>query len=180
MFHSLRFRLTFTFLLLSSIPVIVVSYIVAQSGITSLIEQEIANQQLIAERVETEIDTELRESEKELNTLIDILAPTTLNQQEVGQLLQNIFAKRTTYNDIAFLDAEGQEEVRHSRFSTVLELGDRSSEPEFTEVIESGEVYYSPIYFSETLREPLITLSIPIENLATGNIEKRSGCRITL
>lgn len=170
MINSLRVQLTVTFLLLALGPLIVVSIIVSQRSTAILIEQNIISQQLIAQRVETQITAQLLESENELSFLVDVVGVSSLSDQERRVLLQSTFSQRSTYNTLSLLDFSGQETIRISRLETVVELFDRSDQPEYTEVIEDNSLYYSPIYFSEALREPLITLSIPIENLVTGDI----------
>lgn len=170
MLNSLRVRLTVTFLLLALVPLVIVSLIVSQRSIATLIEQDIISQQLIAQRVETEIEAQLQESENELDYLVDVVGISSLSDEERQTLLRSTFSQRPTYNALSLLDASGQETVRISRLETVIELVDRSDQEEYTEVITHNALYYSPIYFSEALREPLVTLSIPICDLVSGDI----------
>ncbi len=172
MFSSLRVRLTVIFLLLASVPLIVTSLIVAQQSFSTLENEAIRVEQLVAGNVKTEIDTALRRSENELRFLVDIRGLGTLPQEEQKLLLQSLFSQRREYNELALLDADGQETIRFSRLTTVTEedLTSRADSPEYIEAMQTGNIYYSSVIFDEFIREPLLTIAVPVTDLRSGNI----------
>jgi len=171
MFSSLRVRLTVIFVLLAVVPVLIVSLIVSQQSINILIDQDIINQQLIVQRVEIEIESQLRDSQDELSYLIDVIGLSSLSDEARANLLRSTFSQRPTYNTLSLLDATGQEVFRVDRLETVTDLTDRSDQPEYTEVVTNEALYYSPVYFSDALREPLLLLSMPIIDLMSGDVD---------
>ncbi len=172
MFSSLRVRLTVVFVLLAVVPLIVTITIVALQSFGTLQDESIRLQQLAARSVLAEIDAELRQSENELRFLAEVRALAALPLDEQRLQLQSLFTQRREYNEITLLDAEGREIVRFSRLASIVDadLTTRADEPEYASVINTGNIYYSTVEFDDSVREPLLTIAVPVRDLRTNEI----------
>ena len=172
MFSSLRVRLSVIFVLLAVVPLIITSIVVARQSFSTLEDQAIRQEQLVAGSVKTEIDAALRQSESELVFLADVRGLGTLTLEEQQLQLQSLFSQRREYNDLALLDADGQEIIRFARLATITEddLVSRADSESYMEAVETGEVYYSSVVFDESIREPLLTIAVPVTDLRSGQI----------
>ncbi len=76
------------------------------------------------------------------------------------------------FSDLTLLDGKGKEIARVSRtlFLTDADLAERSQADEFLIPAQSGEVYYSPVYFNEQTGEPYLKISIPVTDLQTTRV----------
>ncbi|MDH4232356.1 MAG: HAMP domain-containing protein, partial [Nitrospirota bacterium] len=71
---------------------------------------------------------------------------------------------RDAFKSLTLLNGRGMEvaHVSRDKISAVAQLSDRSKAEEFSTPSESGEVYYSPVFFDELTGEPFIKMSVPL------------------
>ncbi len=172
MFTSLRNRLTFSFIGLAIIPVVTISAILTLRSFSTLEQESLDSQSEIAQRVGAEIDRFVQERESELRLLSDVNDLAALEQREQRIVLNNLLANQQLYLELSLLDTDGQELFRLSRFGVVDEgdLVNRADNAEFLIPSTQGASYYSPIYFGEAAREPLITISLPVNDLVSSEL----------
>ncbi|MEZ4644079.1 MAG: HAMP domain-containing protein [Chloroflexota bacterium] len=168
MWNSLRTRLTIIFISLAIGPLLLVGAILAQRSFAFEQEQALDLQQQVAQRVSTAITAFFQEVENDLSSLSTEIR--NLEQPDRAQqisLLLGAFssgAYRNVYEEFAWLDAQGQEQVRVSRQDVFTgdELISRADAPEFTQPRDTREIYYSSVWFDERSGKPLITMAIPL------------------
>ncbi|HEX2906883.1 MAG TPA: GAF domain-containing protein, partial [Phototrophicaceae bacterium] len=174
MFTGLRNRLTLIFIGLSVIPLILLGLTINQISSQSLENQALNLQEEISKGVAIRITNFFSERESELRFLIDYDGLATVRPAAQKELLDNLLSYQTAYQQLSLLDNQGQEFVRVSRVDVAANAGlaDFSQEAAFLEPSRSGEIYFSPVQFDETVLEPLISIAIPITDLRSGEISQ--------
>lgn len=171
-FDHLQTRLNIAFILLAIVPLIIVSFLISQRSIDVI--QQNAQGYLLerSKHIASEVDAFI---DGRTNTLLYMAKVNGVSDNEQSALINGMLAFDTTFQEIAVLDAQGMEIERVSRSDVVQseDYRDRSESPEFTRIIEDGiEVYYSDVRFDSKLREPLMTISVPITDRRTGTLNK--------
>jgi PAS domain S-box-containing protein len=151
---------------------LIASVIIGPFGYASLIEQSSTLQHNLSERVSFEIRNYFEERANELRFLDEVYALGTLDSSEQQDVLNIFLLNRRVYQEMVLLDTEGQEKIRLSRDAVFTEsdLGNRAEMDEFLYPLENGEIYFSPVRYDEALREPIITISLPLYDPYTGKI----------
>ncbi|MBT3391022.1 MAG: HAMP domain-containing protein [Chloroflexi bacterium] len=170
--NSLRVRFSLIFIGLAISPILLGLIFIAPYAFSRIEEESRVVQSKFAEQVSIEVSKYFEERKNELFFLDEIYALGTLEPDEQQELLSVFLLHQRIYQEIALLDAEGQEQIRLSR-DTIFrneDLRSRAATPEFLSPFENKDIYFSAVRFDETLREPLITISIPLEDRYTGEI----------
>ncbi len=151
---------------------LIASVIIGPFGYASLIEQSSTLQHNLSERVSFEIRNYFEERANELRFLDEVYALGTLDSSEQQDVLNIFLLNRRVYQEMVLLDTEGQEKIRLSRDAVFTESdpGNRAEMDEFLYPLENGEIYFSPVRYDEALREPIITISLPLYDPYTGKI----------
>jgi signal transduction histidine kinase len=172
MLNSLRFRLIVIFVGLAVGPLALVGTVIGQRSYDSLVQQSLALQHKVAMGVGAEIRAFIEQRENELVLLNKVQGLEVLQPQEQRAILGNLLLHQQVYQELALLDAEGQEQIRLSRSGVVVkaDLRNRAENKEFLFPATRGQTYFSPVRSGETIREPLITVSVPLFDLRSGEI----------
>jgi signal transduction histidine kinase/HAMP domain-containing protein len=171
MLNSLRFRATLIFVSLAVAPIILVGVIIGQRSFVSLEQQSLALQREVAASVGGEIRAFIRGRENELILLDKIYGLGILESEQQRAILSNMLLYQRLYQEIALLNTEGQEQIRLSRSGVILDdaLKSRASHEEFLRARDGGS-YFGPVRFDETIREPLLTISVPLIDPRSGQV----------
>jgi signal transduction histidine kinase len=168
---SIRVRLNVAFIGLAIGPLLLVGVILAWQGFATQERQALKLQREVVQRVAIEVTTFFEELENELRFVGEVQQWPGLNQDERYNTLRLLIAQ-DVFESLALLDSQGQEQIHLSRLSlTSTELRSRAEADEFIIPYTSGQVYYSPVHFSEASGEPLTTIAIPLLDLRTGLID---------
>ncbi len=175
MFHSLRFRLTLIFVVLIVGPLFAVSITVGVRSFATLEGQSLEFQRMVAANVGSEIRAFIEGRKHELVLLDEVHRLGTLEFKEQRAILSTMLLRNRVYQEIVLLNADGQEQIRLSRSRVFLDddFESRAKNDEFLLPATKGVTYFSPVHFDETIREPLITISVPL-------FDKRSGAIISV
>lgn len=170
--NSLRLRLTIIFIGLATIPLLVVSLVLAQRNFTVISEQAVELQSEIAQRVTKDVEDLVGNRENELLFLTNIRNIMLLDEEEQLNALTGLLASQNMYREVALLDGAGQEKIRIAPLKTFAEdeLENRAGLSEYEEPKASGTVYYSPVQFDEGTGEPFIVISVPSYDLRSGEL----------
>ena len=95
-----------------------------------------------------------------------------INPEKQRTILNNLLFDHQVYQDLALLNPEGREVMRLSRSMVFLDkdLQNRATQKEFLFPAIHKNPYFSAIHFDKKIREPLITVSVPIVDLRDGNL----------
>ncbi len=171
MFNKLRTRLTVIFVILTLIPVLVVSLILGYRGFTQSFNDSLQRQQLLNDRANQAITDTFALRVNELSLLGNTPQFAQLTTAEQRGLLGNLLHNQA-YNDISIIDAAGREKAKVSLFATVgdADLTDLSRDPLFQQTLKEGKPGYSSIFFDALTGEPLLTIAIPFYDQRSGSL----------
>jgi len=172
MFHSLRFRLALICTGLAIGPLIIAGVIIAVNSFNTLERQSLILQRKVAESVGSEISGTIENWENELVLLDEVYGLGALELKEQRAILSNTLVHQRAFQEVVLLNSEGQEQIRLSRNSVILDddLQSRAGNEEFLFPATNGETYLGPVYFDDTIREPLATISVPVFNRSSGEL----------
>jgi len=172
MINSLRLRLTLIFIGLAVGPLILVGAIIGLRSYASLEQQGLALQREIAATVGSEIRAFIEGRENELILLDEAYGLGIREPEEQQAILSSMLLYQHVYQEVVLLNFEGQEQIRLSRTSVILDddLQSRAGNEEFLYPATCGETYFSPVRFDEAVREPLVTISIPLFDQRSGEV----------
>ncbi|MBC7869466.1 MAG: HAMP domain-containing protein [Chitinophagaceae bacterium] len=170
MLTGLQRRFTIIFVLLTVIPLVFLSLLVGFISFTNLQQESQEGLISTSESVSEKIEQYITARTDELNLLINL---TGLSEENAALLLQNLLFRTDLYEEIALLDAEGNETVLLSRRRVIEadKLTSRAETLEFTSIRDGDPVHYSDVIFSAEVREPLMTISLPVNNLRSGELQ---------
>ncbi len=174
---SLRLRLTIIFIALAIVPLIAVGIRLANASFNLEREQAIQLQTQIAQRTSTEVEAFLQDIENDFNLLGRAIRD--LEQPDRAQWLSlllgafNIGPYRDVYEEFTLLDAEGQELIRVSRDETIPvdELQNQADSAEFNQPRETGEIYFSSVWFEEETNKAFVTIAIPFSQVRSVELQ---------
>ncbi len=172
MFYSLRFRFALICIGLAVGPLIIVGAVVGVRSYNTLEQQSLTLQRKVAERVGIEIRGTIEHWEEELVLLDEVYGLGALDLKEQRAILSNTLVHQRAFQEVALLNSEGQEQIRLSRNSVILDddLQSRAGNEEFLFPAAGGGTYLGPVYFDDTIREPLATISVPVFNRSSGEL----------
>ncbi len=172
MFNSLRFRFALICIGLAVGPLIIVGAIIGNRNFNTLEQQSLILQRTVAESVGNEIRGTIEHWENELVLLDEVYGLGVLELKEQRAILSSTLVHQRAFQEVALLNSEGQEQIRLSRNSVILDddLQSRAGNEEFLLPATSGGTYLGPVYFDDTIREPLATISVPVFNRSSGEL----------
>lgn len=170
--HSLRRRLNRTFIGLSLGPLLLVGIILTWLAYVVERQQTQIQQSLIAQRVTQEVRALMNEMEGELRLIAQFgLTELPLEQQQI--VLLNLLLYHDHFEELILLNNVGDEQIRLARLTLVPpeQLRNHAAADQFRLPLTTGQIYYSPVIFVPTTREPLMTISIPIISPRDGQVQ---------
>ena len=172
MFHSLRFRFALICIGLAVVPLIIVGAVVGARSYNTLEQQSLILQRKVAERAGSEIRAIIGQWENELVLLDEVYGLGALELKEQRAILNSTLVHQRAFQEVALLNSEGQEQIRLSRTSVIPDddLQSRAGNEEFLFPATGGGIYLGPVYFDDTIREPLATISVPVLNRSSGEL----------
>jgi len=170
---SLRTRLTVYFVVLAVVPLLAVGTTLAWRSFAAQRDQALRLQGEVARRVAADTTAFLAAREDELRALVEFRGLGQLGTQQRADMLSGMLAYRqSVYQELILLDDQGQEEIRVSpakRFAPA-ELASWSGVDEYEIPRASGEVYFSSVSADDETGEPLMTISLPLTDLRSGDL----------
>lgn len=88
------------------------------------------------------------------------------SRQDKEKALASLLGLQSAFRQLAFLDAQGQEQVKVSRLSQIAsgQLVDRVA-ADWLAQLNRGERYISPVYVDEVTSEPLVIMAVPVQDV---------------
>lgn len=164
MHTSLRNRMTALSLLFALIPLVMLGAV----GIWQITRLEYNNvielQGEVANRAVEYFDLYLSSMETHLREFGDTpLVRSTGGQTLIGVLAQGVFGS-SHFKALTVVDVAGQERARVTRAGVIppSHLSNRSSDPAFTQPMQTGQTYFGEIVEDRVNAEQIVTISIPL------------------
>lgn len=171
--RSIIRQYTLTFIGLAVAPVLLVGIILAIQNFTREGGQALQAQQALTQGIATQVEDYLEQREAELRLLAQAPNLYNLGQEEQHGLLENLRTFTDAYENLALLNAQGQELVSVSRVvgEGAVQPQSQAEEDAFTLAATLGSVYYGPVHSAPSTSEPLLTIGIPIIDPDTGAVQ---------
>jgi methyl-accepting chemotaxis protein len=170
---SLRTRLTVYFVVLAVVPLLAVGTTLAWRSFAAQRDQALRLQGEVARRVAIDTTAFLAAREEELRALVELRGLGQLGPQQRADMLSGMLAYRqNVYKELILLDGRGHQEIHMSlaeRFAPA-ELVSWSGVDEYEIPGASGEVYFSSVSVDDETGEPLMTISLPLTDLRSGDL----------
>lgn len=172
LFNSLRTRLIVSFLLLTIGPLSLVGIWTGYRSATNLEQQSLALLDEIASRVTYRLEDFIGRRLNELRFIEDKLKLATLDKTAQKTILADLLLSTHDFQELALLEAGGQERIRLSRTDVILpsELANRAQADEFLLPMTQRGTYFGPVRFDADLREPLLKLALPVIHRRSGEV----------
>ena len=172
MFNSLRIRLLVVIVLLAIIPQLFVATIVGRRSFATLEQQALVLQRRVAANVSSDVIAYVQKHENELVLLDEVAGLGTLDTEVQQTILKNLLHNQRVFHELILVDQAGQEQIRLSRTDVVTdnEFVSRADKTEFLDPVTRGQSYFGPVNFDETIREPLMMISIPLFDQRQGDV----------
>ena len=169
---SLRGRLTVTVMGLVAAPLLLVGVIIGYRSLTSLESQSVLLQRQIAVTIGNKIEAFILERVHELRLLDTVHGFGRRTPSEQHTLLSILLQTQHMYQELGLLDERGHKRLRLSRSDAMLDVHrrNRADEEFYRSAVIRNETYFSPVRFDTTLREPLLTVAIPLADLRRGKV----------
>jgi signal transduction histidine kinase len=170
MFNSLRIRLTLIFVVLTILPLVLVSSLIALRGFDTLQNTSIDLQGHQARQASTDLHAFFNERLNELGVLVDVYGFDTLDLNSQQDVLLALLAKQPAYYQLALVDNTGEEVFRLIRGQVISsnDLQNHANDPLFQAVVTANSPSFSAIYFSESARDRMISVALPITDIVSG------------
>lgn len=170
---TIRNRLTYAFVGLSVIPLLLVGIGVVWQIVSVQQTQALLSEEQVARQVARELEEFILSLEADLQSLIQVNSLLNLTPAEQKITFTELMAFQDAFEELVLLDRRGDEKIRLSRLNIVTDkdLSNRSSANEFVQPTQTLETYYSAVWFDNISGEPLMTIAIPLVNLRTAEVE---------
>jgi len=169
---NLRSQLIVSFLMVAIIPLVVTVTVVSYRSFSTQTPIALETQSQIAKRVAEQVKNFIFEREQELHSLVNVGDLGNVSLEEQTTLLKNLLSTQSLYDELILVNKYGREVSYVSRLNVVApgELGNRTGQNEFEDPKTTGQTYYGPVAFNEVNGQPYQIISIPINNLRTGQL----------
>jgi PAS domain S-box-containing protein len=169
---SIRFRLRFILLTLTTIPILLAGVILTLNSYTNQRSQALALQHLYVEYVQRETTRFLTNTEQELYlaSRLNLLQAATPEQQR--NALSRLQRHNHIFRELYLLDADGQLQAYTNRLGTRPdeEAIDLSEQDVFQTPLSQQETYFSPVSIDANIGEPTMMIGVPVLDFSTGAV----------
>jgi signal transduction histidine kinase len=172
MFNSLRTRLSLLFIVLTVTPLVIVATMIALRGSATLQNLAVGFQEQLARQTATSLGAFFEQRQNEISVLTQVAGLDMLEPTAQKDVLLALLSQQPAYYEVSMVDASGDETIRLTRgeIITTDDLTSRADNPTFQHALQTREISFSPVHFSDAARDRLITMAVPIEDLYTGEI----------
>ena len=175
MIESIRTRLITAFIGLTVIPLILLGGVLVWEDYIGEIERTKQTQQRKTDLAAENVSLFLHEQENKILTLMRMnYFPDMTRKEQQDELIKFLSTAKDKehgyiFDNFILLDADGEETFRVSRTYLVQtdETADWSKSDIYKIPSTTGEIYYSPVFFSKETGEPTLDMGLPIIDLRT-------------
>lgn len=168
------------YLIVSLVPLIVVSFVLVSSAHTQFLNAASTKQQIVVANLAEKVDDYLGNKMNSLSFQAKVYTVNNFTSLQVNRNLALLIAQNQDINEVFMLDAKGLEQNGFNRQGQVRNFADRdqSKSDAYKAVSYFGKPYISSVSYDES--KPYITIAVPIlrsdspaakNNLSPSNIE---------
>ena len=172
MFTSLRLRLLVIFISLAVGPLLLISIFLTRHSEVYLEQQSHELLYQVSSSIGSQIELFIDDHTYHLLLVHKLYGEELLDPAKQSAIFNNILFDEQVYQDLALINPEGQELIRLSRDKVFFQkdLHSRANRKEFLSPATNKTPYFSQIHFDKTIQEPLVTISLPLVDLRTGQL----------
>jgi len=174
-FKSVKARLTFWFLVVALVPLLIMSAVISYQRVNAIKALEFSKLTAIRDFKVDQVNNWLDERIGDIQTISEAFEIRALEQlmhkEEQPQnhtrmiltgegLLNRYVENYKAYDELFIINPDGGKIIISTNKTLIGE--ERSHDPYFTEPMRTGKTYIKDIYYSQTLNEPAMAFSIPI------------------
>lgn len=166
-FNSLRSRITTIVIGLAIGPVMIVGIVIGLRSFASLEHQSLTLHRQVAESVGSKLKALVDQRVNELQLLNDLYRLGRQPPDTQRAILSTLLFQQHAYQELMVLDAQGRVSIRLSRSDVMVDqhVGRWSGRTEFRLAVTQWETVFSSVRFDDTIREPLLTIALPLLDL---------------
>ena len=170
-FKSIKSRLLKLLFVLAVVPLLLFGMFFSAQAFSAQKKHSISLQSEISKRVASEFSSFIDKISIQIQSLKTINHINKHDQKGQDSLLGNLLSKERSLQEIQMLNKDGLLEIEHYRQKISEEISDFSERDEFLIPKQTGEIYYSPIWVDQQTAEPFLTISVPLNDLRTGELQ---------
>lgn len=161
--NNIQTRLTHTYIGLALVPLIILGLLVTWQGI-AFQQAALERQKQLADRVSVEVKGYLTRLVQDLELIVKIESDSELRDEVAFRPMVQVLWNEAVFEEMKYLGPDGTQYNHQTRLGihSQLDLPNYAGRPEFDLPFFQGVIYYSPIYFSKAVGEPVIDIAIPV------------------
>lgn len=170
MLRSIRAKLIIIFIGLAIGPLLVLGTLLAWQTYEVEKQHAAIGVQGKSRRVAAEVEAFMDKVAGRLELIVQVRGLLGLSRDQQREILEELMAYQSDFNDMTLLDEVGHEIVRVNRIDLFSngELADRSKEDEFVHTTQLQHTHFGAVAFSEKTGEPHMLISVPIRGPHSG------------
>ncbi len=155
-------KLLIYFLIVSVVPLSVLTYDIVGDARMELLKSSIKEQQIIADKTVSSVDNYLADK---INTLFfqsHILSVSSVDTKTISQNLAVLIKQDPTIQKVSLLNSKGYQQVVFDTKGQIKQLNDQSGSDEFKAVIFlAGKYFLGPVSYDSS-NKPIIKIAVPL------------------
>jgi PAS domain S-box-containing protein len=170
---TLRHRLTFAFMGLAVVPLVITGTILAWLNYTTQCQQVLRLEHEHARRISVEVFSYIDGLAKQLQSALNAQDLKNRDYQQQRDFLVTLLAHEKSYCELALLDETGQERIRLQNRGMITsgEIRDRSVTGDFLVPKTLEGTYFGPVRIDDATGVPYMSIAVPLINLREGGVD---------
>jgi rsbT co-antagonist protein RsbR len=172
MFRSIQVRLTVLCIALAVIPLTFIGALLAWQSYQLQQQYALDLERQVTQRASLQVGSFITNVADKLSLAIQTADIRDASHAAKERLLSQVILETNVFDELAFLDQTGHEEVRIGSGAVfgAADLRDRSQEEAIANVLRNNRPYYGAIRFSAVNSEPLMAIAAPVVDVRSGQV----------
>jgi rsbT co-antagonist protein RsbR len=172
MFRSIQVRLTILCIALAVIPLAFIGTLLAWQSYQLQQQYALDLERQVTQRASLQVGSFITNVVDKLSLAVQTADIRDASQAAKEQLLSQVMLVTNVFDELAFLDQTGHEEVRIGSGTVfgAADLRDRSQEEAIANALSNNRPYYGTVRFSALNSEPLMAIAVPVVDVRSGQV----------
>jgi anti-anti-sigma factor len=172
MFRSIQVRLTVLCIALAVIPLAFIGSLLAWQSYQLQQQYALNLERQVTQRASVQVGSFITNVVDKLSLAIETADIRDANHAAKQRLLSQVLLETSVFDELAFIDQTGHEEVRIGSGAVfgAADLRDRSQEAAIASALSNNRPYYGAVRFSAANSEPLMAIAVPVVDVRSGQV----------
>jgi rsbT co-antagonist protein RsbR len=172
MFRSIQVRLTILCIALAVIPLTSIGALLAWQSYQLQQQYALDLERQVTQRASLQVGSFITNVADKLSLAVQTADIRDASQAAKEQLLSQVVLETNAFDELAFLNQAGREEVRIGSGAVfgAADLRDRSQEEAVANALRNNHSYFGAVRFSAVNSEPLMPIAVPIVDVRSGQV----------